>query len=370
MLVAVTQVRAFEHLDDVAEHEPAASAVGAVAIDWTVSGPVRVRGPLAGDDFPLRHGIAYQCALVVVEAGHRIQELDVLFTERVMTDGRTVVTGSDRSKSVLVRLEAELPPTSLRLSFTYHPTPTAAPEELLPAIALLEAIEASRELGLWSRNSRRWAAEPVVIGSDPPVLPEGYASTVAVLARVQRLTRHTFPMPQVISHEDAANISRANRLLAGSTITGRWQHASLVIDGAGLAVIRSASQEHGALLEFTSNYDETIADHIVPLGLAEHRFLQVLLADSEPSDGGEDEAVAHLVPGRNDHYELRLITDLEETTLSDDRQARRRLLAAAGLLVEAEPTAGPAPDSDAFHLAQLEAGKGRPLADFVIKSRT
>lgn len=368
--MAVTQVRTFEHVDDVTQQEPAASALGAVAIDWVASGPVSAGSPLAADNSPLLDRITYRSALVVVEGGNRIQELEVLFTERVIAPGRTILAGSDRSNSLFVHLEAELPPTSLQLSFTYHPSPAATPAELLPAISLLEALDASRELGLWSRDSERWAAEPVPIGSEPPLLPEGYAMTVAALARVQRLAQHTFPMPQAITPEDAANISRADRLLAGSTITGRWQHASLVIDGAGLAVIQSASQEHGALLEFTSNYDETIADRTVPLGPAEHRFLQVLLADTEPGDSGPDETVAHLVPGRNDHYELRLIGNLQAIALSKERQTRRRLFAAAGLLAEPGAASGPPPDAEEFHLAELEAGKGRPLADFIIESRT
>lgn len=367
--MAQVLVRTFDHVDDVGEHELMPRGLGAVVLDWTAE---RLPGsvPAIADDAGIRDRIVYRCALVVVDGDHRIRDLEVNFVERVMAAGRSLVMGSDRSGSFSVRLESDLPPTALRIRFTYQQSPRATPDELLPVIEFLEALHPSRALGLWSPSSERWAADPVPIPNDCPRLPEGYASTVTALARVQRLTHRSFPMPDPITDDDAASIRRADLLLAGSIVTGRWHHAGLVIDPEGLALVRSASQEHGALLEFTSDHAEKIGGHTVSLGPAEHRLFQVLVDHTEPAFQGSDETLVHLVPGDNDRFERRLIAAGDPPAVSEARRDRRRLFAAAGLLSEADATSAIVPDPAAVRVAELEAGEGQPLADFIIESRT
>jgi DNA-binding CsgD family transcriptional regulator len=62
-------------------------------------------------------------------------------------------------------------------------------------------------------------------------------------------------------------------------------------------------------------------------------------------------------------------TTTSTSRFSEERLRRRRLLAHGGLLVETEPTAVVPPKVQEFRAAELEAGRGRPLADYVSEGR-
>lgn len=359
----------FHYAYDVVDDPVTSVTLHTVALDWTAQGEAQP-AEAGGSDAVIRDRIAYPCALVIVDNGAPMVKLEVSFTERVRSERRSFLVGSDASGSFSVRLEGDLSEAVFRLRFSYQPAPAATPEELLPPIEFLEAVAPSRELGLWSLRSGTWAVDPIPIPTDHPRLPGGYASTVSALARIQRVTGHSFAMPDVITEDDAASIGRADRLLSGSVVTGRWTHARHVLDPEGLLLIRSATEEHGALFELTSEFAVTIAGESVPLGLAEHRLLQVMLAGEEPATDGGGRMTIDLVPGPNDRFELRLVGEAKPWVLSEGRQRRRKLFEAAGLLFETDARSPGPPDPSHLEDARTQAGTGRPLAEFIIESRS
>ncbi len=361
-------VQSFDGTDDIAEREIVLRSLERVALDGTAEERADSSGQATPAHLAIVDLISVEWALVVVDGGDRIRALAIDFKERAQLGRGFTFVGSDASGSFSVHLEYNAQENAARLRFTYDPTESATPQDLLPVVEFLEALDPARTLRLWSSLSKTWTTGPMTIPSDHPRLPEGYAATVAALARVQRLARRSFPMPASVSHDDAAGIRRADRLLTGSVVTGRWTHADLVVDPELLAFLRTS--EHGALLAFSSDYTETIDGHTLALGPAEHRLLTAFMANTElvvePGRG----TVVHLTPGDNDRYELRLLSRATPWEFSEERQRRRAVLAAAGLLVETEPTSAVAPDPERLREAMREAGAGRPLADFVVEGRT
>ena len=313
--MAVTALREFDHVDDdigiTGGHR-----FNPPELNWGLqpfSLPNEVPQPLYEVTAPqqpevlIRESVSYRCALVVLDANdQRCATLDVTFTERVIDEGRSRLFGSDASRSLHITLEAELPPRSLDFNFTFAAQTTAAPADLLPTFEWFEALEEGRRIGLWSLATQHWLAEPVPIPGDHPRLPDGYTAFVKTLVRVQRQTQQVFSMPPEITDEDVANIRRADMLLRGRVITGRWKHATLGMDQESLSILREVSAPHGGLLEFTTDYALDIGGNNVRLGAVRYRFLQIHLGHVAAGISS-DEVDAELVPGDNDRFEARLI---------------------------------------------------------------
>jgi Family of unknown function (DUF5678) len=305
--VALTSVLTFDHVEDPTEGSAASHAVPHVVVDWSAGSTGAPDLDVLAARSERTEPVDYRCAAVVVDAdGTRLREVDVTFTERLVGPVRSRLVGSDASGSFRVDLEAELPVTEASFRFRFDPTPSATPSDLLPAVNFIDALDPARRLGLWSHSRRRWAAEPMTIPEDHPRLPDGYVATVEALTRIQGSARTTFPMPLTITEDDAVAIRQADALLAGSTSTGRWGSASVVVDQAGGDSIRSASEGFGAQFAFTTEYRAVIAGHIVPLGRMNVRLMQVRVAGVEPADE-PGHVVVRLVPGADDRYETRLL---------------------------------------------------------------
>ncbi|MHB1444210.1 MAG: RNA polymerase sigma factor [Acidimicrobiales bacterium] len=60
---------------------------------------------------------------------------------------------------------------------------------------------------------------------------------------------------------------------------------------------------------------------------------------------------------------------LDGPSFSELREHRRSAFAAAGLLMETHPTLSPPPSRNKLRVAKREAGRGKPLADFVSEGR-
>lgn len=308
-IMLLTPIRSFEAaVEDLPPMAGSARPYGAIDLSWESQGAsaYAASSPAEGSD-PDRDLIEYRCALVVLgEHDAEVARLDVSFSERVMTAARSRLSGRDASGSLQLDIEADLPPRSLQLQFRFHPDVSARPDDLLPVIRVLEALREGQRLGLWSYATGRWAAEPVAIPADHPALPDGYASTVELLARIQQRTQRPFPMPAELDDADADAIRRADTLLNGNAVNGRWQNATLVLDQEDLAFIESASGAFGARLDFTSEYAVDIAGHAVVLGPAEHRLFQVFLDGTFP--GPEPGVVeARLRSGDIDRFEIHLL---------------------------------------------------------------
>jgi len=308
VIVLLTPIRSEIAVEDLPPIAGSARSYGAVDLAWESQGAsaYAVSPQAQGSDSDLDL-IEYRCALVVLgDNDAEIARLDVSFSERVMTAARSRLSGRDASGSLHVDIEADLPPRSLRLQFRFHPDASARPADLRPVIGVLEALREGRRLGLWSHATGAWAADPVAIPAGHPALPDGYASTVELLAQIQQRTQRVFPMPAEIDEADADAIRRADSLLSGNAVSGRWQSATLVIDQEGLALIESASGAFGGRLDFTSEYAVDIAGHTVVLGPAEHRLFQVFLDGTIP--GPEPGVVeARLRAGDIDRYEIHLL---------------------------------------------------------------
>lgn len=316
--MAQTLVHRFEGIDDPSDEAVLPSALGNVRLDWSTGD--RVAGLTTSLLGTATDRIDYRCSVIVVdEEGRHLRSLPVTFFERVIAGRHSLVIGADSSGSFRVHLEAELPPTKVQLHFEYRPVESATPADLLPSIELLDALSGNRRLGLWSLAGQRWAQTPMPLPADVPRLPDGYASTVGVLARVQRLAGETFPMPAEITKNDADSIRRADRLVSGSMITGRWQRASITVDQEGFEFIRSASEAHGALLELTSEYFVEIGGRTIALGPAQHRLFQVFIAaPAKPAPSTDSGGMTvELVPGDNDRFEISLISGGRETAVGD-----------------------------------------------------
>jgi len=317
--VLLAPPRAFDYLDDLPGDEPRFHGSELVALDWSAD---QLADPGLSPAEPVTTDkIMHRCALVLLEAdGTHLRQVDITFSERVVTTSRSRISGGDRSGSFLVVLEGEVPPTRLHFHFKYQQVASATPEELLPAVELLDGLQVGRRLGLWSLTTGQWAAEPVAIPEDHPRLPAGYSSTVGALARVQRHTGLRFPMPEEITDDDATALRRADTLLSGATLAGRWQHLDVELDAGSVDVIRSATSDLGAVFEFTSDYAVQIAGRTVVLGSAEHRFRHILLEDARRSEGSAA-LIARLVPGQDDRFEIRLLSRIGRSIAVEELNA-------------------------------------------------
>lgn len=328
VFMLLTPIRSFEAaVEDLPTTAGSARPYGAIDLAWESQGAsayaASTQAEGSGSDRDL---IEYRCALVVMgDNDAELARLNFSFSERVVTAARSRLSGRDASGSLQLDIEADLPPTTLRLQFRFHPDASSRPHDLLPVIGLLEALREGRRLGLWSYATGRWAANPVAIPADHPALPDGYASAVELLARIQRRTQQPFPMPAELDDDDADAIRRADTLLSGNAINGRWQNATLVLDHESLAFIESASGAFGARLDFTSEYAVEIAGNTVVLGPAEHRLFQVFLDRTVP--GPEPGVVeARLRAGDIDRFEIHLVgaRALDSTGDADDGRALDR----------------------------------------------
>lgn len=323
VIMLLTPIRSFEAaIDGLPPVAGSARPYVAVDLAWEIPGAsVRAASDQADASESDRDPIEYRCALVVLgDDDAEVARLDVSFSERVMTAARSRLLGLDASGSLHADVEADLPPRSVRLQFRFHPDASARPEDLLPAIGVIEAFREGRRIGLWSHTTSRWAAGPVTIPADHPGLPDGYASTVKLFARVQQRTGQPFPMPAELDDSDADAIRRADALLSGNPVSGHWQNATLVLEREGLAFIESASSASGARLDFTSDYVVAIAGHTIPLGPAEDR--QVFVDGTAP--GPEAGLVeVRLRAGDIDRVEIHLLgtRELDRTSADGDADA-------------------------------------------------
>ena len=159
-------------------------------------------------------------------------------------------------------------------------------------------------------------------------------------------------MPSVITEDDAASIDTASRLLEGSTVSGHWQHASLTIDDEGLALLRSASEDHGVLFEFTTDYAVEIGNHTIDLGAARYRLLQAFLAQVDGGHTGtpdEGDRTVELTPGSNDRFEISLVRDATGVAAALEQFAGRWIAQDGGEVV----AVGDSPQKSLPHSVQL-----------------
>jgi len=238
--------------------------------------------------------------VVVDERGRRRSALPVSFTDRVRGENIASLLGIDPSGSLHVALEATIPATTLWMRFRFQPGPTATPLDLRPIIGWLESLAPGRKLGLWMPEKGRWAAEPHPIPSGIPTIPSGYAGAVRVLARIQERAGASFVMPENVDEDLAKDLGVADKLVRGETASGRWRDVSINDDPQLLGYLKSS--EHGALLEFTTDFILEIDGASVAVGQVEYRFMQVTLAGHDKNDG-----VIRLVPGHNDRFDVRLV---------------------------------------------------------------
>lgn len=253
--------------------------------------------------------IAFHCDLLVVDAeGASFASLPIRFTERIATADAFQVVGADESGFLRLRLALPKDAVGVRLSLTTAPPMDFTPDQLVPSVALLEALEPNRLLGLWLPHGDKWGTEPVRIGDRAPQLPTGYADAVRSLARLQRLTGTEFTMPAEITTDEANTVDMALRLLAGETVKGKWTTASMTMDTRGFETMTSAAGEHGCLLEFTSPYDIELWGHEIRVGLARHRLAQALVAsEATPEPDNENTVTVTLTSGENDSYEIEML---------------------------------------------------------------
>lgn len=287
MTVLVDQRVEFEGISRVRAARPA-------AVDWPEVSAVSTQSTLSEAPF-------LKAELVVTDSrGRRQAAIAVDFDRRVQREGAVSLLGSGASGAFLVSLNADLPPTGVRMRFRFAPHPNSTPVELSQAIRWFEALRPGRKLGLWMRDRDRWGIGPDRIPEDHPRVPEDYGRAVHVLARIQQRSGVDFAMPEDIDDDVAQSIGVTDALMKGETVVGRWTDASIQEDPQLLRFLEDS--EYGVMLEFKATHHLQLGRQEIPIGEVEYRFLQVRHAEHD-----QDRHIIRLVPGTNDRFEVRLV---------------------------------------------------------------
>lgn len=274
--------------------------VGHQRIDW-------------GDGVRSVHGSRLEpllrSSLVVTdEDGRHHRSVPVIFTSRVAGEEVTSLLGTDPTGSLHVALDGQTadPLNGVRLQLSLEPSPPVFAADLLHVVAWWEALRPGRMLGLWMREQEVWGVGPEPIGHEPPQVARSYAEAVRKMARISQRCGEAIAMPAEIHAEDVEDIEVADQLVQGKVVRGHWRDAAINDDPQLLDHLLGS--EHGVLLEFTAPCVAQIADATITLGEAEYRFTQVTVAGYDPGAGR-----IRLKPGRNNEFQLRLVTVPERT---------------------------------------------------------
>lgn len=325
MLATVADVTFTEARDRPARVAP---TEGPAPLRWDFAGPAQdasaPESPWRGAPFLLSEPVAFACELVVADAaGTRLRSLRVVFTQRVVAANSFHLVGSDASGFLAVRLALHEDLSSVQLGLRPDPSGKVTPADLLPPIRFIEALEPSRQIGLWLPRPQRWGTPPVLIGQEVPELPDEYADVVRALAHLQDVTGVRFPMPTVINSIEANTLDRVLRLLEGETLKGTWTRASVTLGAEQCEALQSASGPHGFLFEFTSAYEIELSGNSIHVGTARHRFRQATIVGQQRARNSEGLITVMLAPGEDHSYEIELLSTAGDD--SDDNAAVTQL---------------------------------------------
>jgi hypothetical protein len=225
----------------------------------------------------------------------------------------TTLEWKDSSGGLSVGLSHELGHDTADMTLEWHSPSGATAESLLPSLRLVSQLKAPNRIAL------RYSTETLLGPTSLPQVDDGnrlanYLRVVTLLARVQRRTDTAFPVPEELSQDDINALTRAERLLGGSTVNGTWREATLVVTPTsdGRRLLEKQGEEAAMILAT----EETllIAGNTLPLGVVGIHFLSVHI--KRRSSNRQDGRIRlTIVPGRSNEFESWLVSD-EHTTVA------------------------------------------------------
>jgi hypothetical protein len=278
---------------------------------WGATSNVGANSPLAP---PASEVLNHRAALVLVDAhGERVASVDLSFNERITSGRRVTAIGSDSTSALSVVVAAMSPALDVKVTVRFQPAPKALPEDLVPILEFLDAIDAETRLGLWSHHVNRWLTEPVASPGPMPDMPTGYFATVKTLAEVQKQSGIVFPMPDEITEEEARNLERAAVLLSGGVVEGTWTELTMPVDAAIAEVLKDLSEPGGARFEFSTDFSVMVSGRELTVGQVRYRLMQMKVGEVFDAAEQENDRLVTLAPGADNRFVISLASEtLEE----------------------------------------------------------
>ena len=248
---------------------------------------------------------------VVDPAGRTISSVPLTFRERTSGVKGSELTGGDATGSLTMRLRGNVATRHFSSHFDFSAADDVLPGQLLPVLKLIAAMAPPNTVELRSPDGKVFAgAEASVSARVADAVVELYEA----LARVQQGTGVYFPIPRSLSQDDLREITRADRLLRGETVTGKWTESrvTMVVTEAPAALAEWIVLNEAVAAQYVINdYRVEIAGRTCTLPPVEVTMRSALLANQDELEaalplqpGVELEAV--LVPGRSREVDIRL----------------------------------------------------------------
>ena len=156
---------------------------------------------------------------VVNSAGLPVSGLEVTFATRYAGHAGVVLHGRDITGFLAIRLQVDVVQRTSSLTLSIGNLEPAAPAALLPALRMLTSMKPGNMLRIDINVPH---AEPLINSPVTEELVDGrlheFVGLVEELAVIQDRTRTMFAVPDVLTHEDVAEIHRASQLLAGEHV--------------------------------------------------------------------------------------------------------------------------------------------------------
>ncbi|MFD0310006.1 hypothetical protein [Streptomyces sp. NPDC127119] len=283
-----------------------------------IDAPAGMGGKWSGGVFSLESaatpepdGIRY--SVVVTDAhGHPLAAIPLNLTKKFRGEKGAQIELCDLTGFFGIRSRLNVPERTARHTFSFEHREGVLPSALLPTLRFMVHLKAGNQWGLAVNDEI----------TQLNILPDAFMSDIvqfgkyiAILAKLQEYTGFSFPIPEVLSDEDAGRLKLANYLIGGNELTTTWNKASITFTREGVERWRATTGTGAGQLRLQEDlYTEICGNHIyvgqVQKVIASVRTVELPDVDAAISD--QDTFPVSLAPGDDATLKTKLLPREEE----------------------------------------------------------
>jgi hypothetical protein len=230
---------------------------------------------------PEPDGLRYS-AVVTDARSHQLATIPLTLTRRFRGEKGAQIELSDLTGFFKIQSRLNVREKTAAHTFSFEHCDGVLPTALLPTLRFMSHLKAGNQWGLAVNNE----ITQLHMLSDAfmPDLPE-YGRYVSILAKVQEYAGFTFPIPEIMSDEDAEQLRLANYLISGKDLVGKFTRGTLTFTGEGVERWRTTSGTDAGQLRVREDFYIELCGNRMHLGEVQRIFSPIKARELPETDG-------------------------------------------------------------------------------------
>ncbi|MGA6221255.1 hypothetical protein ACPESV_13125 [Streptomyces umbrinus] len=204
-------------------------------------------------------GIRY--SVVVTDAhGHLLAAIPLNLTKKFRGKKGAQIELCDLTGFFGIRSRLNVLERTAEHTFSFEYREGVLPSALLPTLRFMVHLKVSNQWGL-AVNDEITQLNTLPDAFMPDIVQFG--KYISILAKLQEYTGFSFPIPEVLSDEDAGRLKLANYLISGNELTTKWNRAVVTFTREGVERWRATTGTGAGQLRLQEDlYTEICGNHI------------------------------------------------------------------------------------------------------------